>query len=630
MRYDPRQNQNDDYGAGIPFDQQIEGLVRNDMKVYEGKLNTLAGDAKAYPFKQITDIIGKEQVLILTKVDGNYNNLFAPVRAYISEIEVFSKLPKDQRLEHAKNSLQKSTNKKIAKVKKEEQVKIPLKKQSQALGEHAREIEKMAEDFENAQKDKPADNIFNKNGFYVVAQGIVGTGEIVANYFLLQNVGGINNGAIPFLVIVISAAMAYSGHRIPEAIFFKKKKALRAAIVCGALALTIPIALRLFYASEGGIILLLFPPLLFALGLSLGFARKWAKYFKWMKKSSRLYAERDDLDTKVEIIEDDAKEKIKTIQDEQDIDAKTMASESTIQTNLAQARSDLDTYQKRKKHATKQIKKAAKLATEQAAKNAARTGKSNLNGKSKSNAGKVFLIALLGSVFFLNGCGLSGEPKFIYEVAIQDVTDSHFEKVQHSVVKDKLTLPSEKKVSVNKHAIKLSFVNDKHMQVYFSETLDYAEPYLQRDEKARLDTQAAFTKDVLQAFTEFPTTQKTGLSESFVFQSIKTHANALARSMADIKRLHIWSDLCENSPPFSIYDHIKNPREIFEDGNEQKIIKKLDEYFSEEKYADWQGLEVTIYYNPDKATDELYTAARMLFRTWLESHNAQVLFEVMT
>ncbi len=624
----------EDHENEVPFEVPVKNQIRDAEDNHEERVNELAGDAKASPLQSVIKQIKQIDDITEIKVKQLYNQLMAPIAQKIRSYPALINKPESQRIQEAKNNSKQKFDEKIGSIENDEQKAKALKAKSVATGKKARQYEKTAEDFEKQQKGVPQYSRLNNNKVYIFLQCLLGGVECVVNFYLVQESGTVSNGMIYMLVGGISLVMAYSAHAIAKSIIERSRKELWVSSFIGGSALSVLLILRIFYSS-GGTFLTIIAFTLFAVGISLGLQRRWYHYFIWRRLSEELYQQRDAYDAEVLEINNRAKRDRVRAKDNYNTQAKIDANTDSMEEALGEVKALYGALKSERRNSLRRIKSVSKLAIVKATDNAPTNHinegidlKFRSNGKAKSANISASILLLL--VLSLGACADAQAPQFSYEITLEDITDSHDDVLTNASIIEKLTLPSSEEVSPHKFKVKFSQIDDKHLQVFYVDSLDYSDTHFNRVEKDRIEAQKAFIARLNAGWSTLPQPLDSGLRASFVFQSIKTNANELARSSADIKTIRIWSDMCENSPPFRIYDYLNNPRFIVENGKDEEIIQTLDNYFDEEAYENWDGIRITVYYNPNKALDHLYTSARMIFRKWVESHGAQISFIVMT
>ena len=95
-------------------------------------------------------------------------------------------------------------------------------------------------------------------------------------------------------------------------------------------------------------------------------------------------------------------------------------------------------------------------------------------------------------VLSLGACADAQAPQFSYEITLEDITDSHDDVLTNASIIEKLTLPSSEEVSPHKFKVKFSQIDDKHLQVFYVDSLDYSDTHFNRVEKDRIEAQKAF------------------------------------------------------------------------------------------------------------------------------------------
>ncbi|OEK01142.1 hypothetical protein BFP97_06300 [Roseivirga sp. 4D4] len=618
----------------VPFEVSVKNQIQDTEDNHEIKVNELAGDAKASPLQSVIKQINQIDDITEIKLKQLYNQLMAPIAQKIKSYPGLINKPERDRIQEAKNNSKQEYDEKIESIEKDEQKAKTLEAKSEATGKKARQYEKTAENFKKQQKGVPQNSRLNNNKVYIFLQCLLGGIECVVNFYLVQESGTVSNGMIYILVGGISLVMAYSAHAIAKSIIERSRKELWISSFIGGSALSVLLILRIFYSS-GGTFLTIIAFTLFAVGISLGLQRRWYNYFIWMQLSDDLYQQRDAYDAEVLEINNRAKRDRERAKDSYDTQAVIDANTDRMEEDLGEAQSLYKSLKSEKRNSLKKVKTVSKLAIQKATDNAPTNHinedinlKFRSNGKAKSANIGVSILLLAASL--LAACSPDPDPQFTFQITLEDITPSHGKVLIDAKIMEKLTLPSSEEVSPHKYKVKFSQIDDKHLQTYSIDSIAFAGSYMSRTEQDRITQQTAFIARLEDNISTLPQALDSGLRESFVFQAIKTNANELARSSADVKSLKIWSDMCENSPPFRIYDYLHNPRSMFDNGKDEEIIKTLDKYFDEEAYENWDGINITVYYNPNKALDQLYTSARKLFRKWIESHGARISFIVMT
>lgn len=384
----------------------------------------------------------------------------------------------------------------------------------------------------------------------------------------------------------------------------------------------------------------LVPIALFVIGLSWALKRanaeesqeigKMEKESEKMKSDSKsLYKEMNKCNNDAQTLTENLTNDRKDLEDTFLNLATKAASPVTIKRKIGVLKCDEKSLKNFLTTSVEEIEYHKELALEGATRNAPFQFNSSNNGISKSMGAATVMLAILFGGCSSNGSNDSKEAQaeFVYEIVDGDITGSFDGSIPTSITPI-LILPSATQVSLGKYKIKGTVINNRRIQESFTESIDYAEGFWDRKDRDRIMAQKAYRAKIDQGWIQFLDGVDKNLGESYIFPSIKVNCNELAKSGAQVKRLHLYSDMLPSSPAFDIGDHVRNPQVIFKNGKAEEIIRKIDEHFYEHSYEDWSGITIIVHYNPPKEKDELFAAAMQLIRIWVESHNARLIHQV--
>lgn len=372
----------------------------------------------------------------------------------------------------------------------------------------------------------------------------------------------------------------------------------------------------------------LVPIALFAIGVAWGLKRKDSDKSRIIKgktdeskktrqKSIDLFKEASKTNNKAQSLAETLDIGHSDIDDKYLNDAKQLASPITIQQVIEKCDRDEAFLTEWDTALQEEVKEREELAIEEATRNAPFQYQPNGNGLSRNMGAAVLVLAVL-----LGGCE-QPVSSFTNETLAIDVTGSYASGGPVSIT-DPLSLRSSSEISFHKHKTKLTVINDRRVQEHFSDSIDFPEDFLDRKDKERIEEQKAYPIRLEQRWKQFSEGLDKNLGESYIFPAIKINCNDLARSGADTRILHLYSDMLPSSPAFDVGDFVRSPKAIFKDGMAEKIIEKIDDHFYEHPYEDWTGIKIIVHYNPPKAKDELFAACMELMKIWVESHGAKI------
>ena len=375
----------------------------------------------------------------------------------------------------------------------------------------------------------------------------------------------------------------------------------------------------------------LVPLALFAIGYAWGLKRKGSDKSRIVKEkkdeskktrqaSRDLYKEAGKQNSKAQSLAETLDIDTGELDDKYLNEAKKLANPITIQQIIEKCDRDESFLIDWSATLQEEVKEREELAIEEATRNAPFQYKPSNNGLSQNIGAAILVTAIL-----IGGC-YEPELSSTYEIKAFDVTGSYEGELPTSITQG-LSLPNSSKISFEKHKTKVTVINDRRVQEHFTDSIDYPKAFLDREDKKRIEEQQAYPVRIEQGAKKLLEGIDKNLGESYIFPSIKINCNDLARSNADVRILHLYSDMLPSSPAFSVKEFLRKPKAIFKSGMAEQIIQKVDNHFYEHPYEDWSGIKVIVHYNPPKAKDEVFAACMELMRIWIESHGGKLVHQ---